>query len=288
MRTLTLAVLFVVAMAGGAIAAGLTVDDFYPAMPSRTMIDYREALLQYPSQRFQLVHDKEMGYTVYGYLFTREMVKDFIQAVIDEYGLNDPGDIQWLIDKYAYYTPEPGQVLVFAYFEGFHMENRYYKELLDTWPETVYFEFGVDQIQRIIERQRKNVEHYRGEPEEGDNQYGGGINPITFHYTDDWIWAIKPEYSFEYRRVPNAYEYRFEFWFTDSDIQLVKDLIENEIFPTFRLVSSQYNLYGKRTFDRRFGNWIIKSLDPEYFDMVMEQQRKKLWTGAKLSDPNRY
>ncbi|MCD6118428.1 hypothetical protein J7K50_01150 [bacterium] len=287
MRTLALVLLFVVVTATGVYAQALTVNDFYAPVPSRESMDYREALSHFSGQRFLLHLDKDMGYTTYGYLYTREMVKDHIQALIDEFNIDEPEIIQDLIDRYAYFTPEEGQMLIFTYFEGPHMENRFYKDLLDDWPNYVSFEYGVGQIQNRIEQLRDRIEYFEDKPVEEEMIFTGGIKPIKFHYTEDWLWTIKPEWSeLDYRRVSNAYEYRFEFWFNDKDRMIIRELIDNKIMPTMRLVSGRKDMYAVEEFDNRMISWVVRTIDPEYFEEIMAKQLEKTWEGAPIDDPN--
>lgn len=287
MRVIAFALLFVVVFAANVFAGGLTVDDFYAPIPSQTRGSYKEALNHFRGQRFNLVENNNMGYTIYAYLYTREMVKDHIQALLDEFNVGDYERVQTLIDHYSYYTPEEGQILVFTYFEAPHIENRYYKDLLDDWPNYVSLEVGVQQIQNVIERQRDVLEHYGPEPLGEESYFNGGTYPIEFSYDEDWIWTISPEWGpIEYRFIPNAYECRFEFWFSRYDIQAIEDLIDNGIMPTFRLVSSKHNLYGSKSFNNRMVSWIVRTIDPDYFAYTQKQQREKIWEGAPVDDPN--
>ncbi|HJZ13641.1 MAG TPA: hypothetical protein VJ521_15915, partial [Acidobacteriota bacterium] len=174
MRTLALVLVFIAVSATGVFAQGLSVDDFYAPIASRTTMDFREAVAHFHGQRFVLYQDKRMQYSIYGYLYTREMVKDHIQSIIDSYTLNDDSVVQDLIDTYAFFTPPEGAIYVFTYFEGPHMENRFYKDLLDDWPNYVSFEYGVDQIQVRIEQLRDRVEGYGEEPTSEEMVFDGG------------------------------------------------------------------------------------------------------------------
>lgn len=286
MRTLAIVLILTFALAGQAAGQGLSVFDFYQPIGSRTAKSYKNALEHFNGQRFTLYQNKNLGYQINGYLYTREMVVDHIQALIDEYNVAEPDVVQRLIDRYAYYTPEEGQILVFTYFEAPHMQNRFYKDLLDTWRHHVYFEFGVQQIQNRIEDHRRRLEHYGEEPASDEMVFNGGTYPINFDYTDDWMWTIHPEFgALEYRRVPNAYECRFEFWFSESDKQVIRDLVDNKIFPTMRLVSGRQDMFGVKEFDKRFVSWVILTVDPDYFDDIMYAQRDKMWDGAAITDP---
>jgi hypothetical protein len=287
MRTLALVFLFIAVSATGVFAQGLTVDDFYAPIASRTTMDYREALTHFHGQRFVFYQDKRMQYSIYGYLYTREMVKDHIQAIIDSFNVDDDAVVQDLIDRYAFYTPPEESIYVFTYFEAPHMENRFYKDLLDDWPSFVSFEYGVEQIQVRIEQLRDRVEGYGEDPVEEEMIFDGGTNPIKFHYTDDWLFAIKPEWTdLEYRRVPNSYEYRLTFWFNENDRQVIRDLVDNKIMPTMRLVSSRSDLWAIKDFDSRMISWVVRTVDPIYFEEIMTKQREKTWEGAPIIDPN--
>jgi len=287
MRTLALALLFTVVSATTVFAQGLSVDDFYSPIQSRETMSYREALSQFNGQRFPIYQDKRMGYTVYGYLCTREMVKDHVQAIIDMFNVDDPVEVQNLIDTYAFYTPPVGELYVFTYFEAPHMQNRFYKDLLDDWPSYVNFEYGVDQIQTRIEQLRDRVEGYGDDPVEEEMIFDGGTNPIEFSYTDNWLYSLESEWTdLEYRRVSNAYEYRFTFLFGDTDKQRVRDLINNGITPTMRFISGRKDMYAVVNFDSRMIGWVIRTVDPEFFDEIMLKQREGTWEGTGISDPN--
>jgi hypothetical protein len=287
MRTLALALLFTVVSATGVFAQGLSVDDFYSPIQSRETMSYREALQHFNGMRFPIYQDKRMGYTIYGYLYTREMVKDHIQAIVDMFNVNDPAELQNLIDTYAYYTPSEGELYIFTYFEAPHMQNRFYKDLLDDWPSYVNFEYGVDQIQTRIEQLRDRVEGYGEDPAEEEMIFDGGTNPIKFSYTDDWLYKLDSEWTeMEYRRVSNAYENRFAFLFAETDKQRIRDLVNNKITPTMRFISGRKDMYAVVDFNQRMIGWIVRTVDPEYFEEIMLKQREGTWEGAPITDPN--
>lgn len=287
MRTLALALLFTVVSATGVFAQGLSTDDFFQPIPSRETMSYREAYAHFNGQRFPIYQDKRMGYTVYGYLYTREMVQDHIQAIIDMFNVGDAVEVQKLIDYYAFYTPPEGELYIFTYFEAPHMQNRFYKDLLDDWPSYVNFEYGIDQIQTRIEQLRDRIEGYGEEPASEEMVFDGGTNPIKFHYSDDWLYTLDSEWTdLEYRRVSNAYEYRFTFIFGEDDKQNIRDWVNNKVMPTMRLVSGRKDMYAIVNFDQRMVSWVVRTVDPEFFEEIMIKQREKTWEGAAIIDPN--
>ena len=132
------------------LAQGLKVEDFRPAIPSRTMLSTDWSLSRYPGQKMLLFEDKMFGYKIYSYVLTRELVKDHIQAVIDEFNIFDRDNIEDMINYYLDITPQEREVLVVLLYTAPNISNRYYINHLSNLDQKVYLEYGVKPIQKHV------------------------------------------------------------------------------------------------------------------------------------------
>lgn len=138
----------------------LTLADFRFPVPKRTAKAFSFERMYYPDHTVQVWHDKCHGYTITAFFFTRDMVRDHIQRLIDEYYICEPDLAQQVIDYYAEVTPQCGEVISWVWFavdkEKKHhfadrRENRYFTSYLSNFKDKFYLEFGFPKVQGKVD-----------------------------------------------------------------------------------------------------------------------------------------
>lgn len=138
----------------------LTLDDFRFPVVKRTMKEFDLEREYYPKHSRVVWHDDCNGYTVTAFFFTRDMVRDHIQRLIDEYYICDGAVAQQLIDYYAEVTPQCGEAISWVWFSvdenskhhySDKRENRYFMRYLANFKDKFYLEFGDRKAQKIVD-----------------------------------------------------------------------------------------------------------------------------------------
>jgi len=137
----------------------LTLADFRFPVPERTMKAFNIERLEYPQHSKLVWHDECRGYTVTAFFFTRDMVRDHIQGLIDEYYICDAAIVQQVIDYYAEVTPQCGEAISWVWFavdkKGNHyadrLENPYFSKYLYNFEDKFYLEFGLPKVQQKVD-----------------------------------------------------------------------------------------------------------------------------------------
>ena len=62
------------------------------------------------------------------FFFTRDMVRDHIQRLIDEYYICEPDLLQQVIDYYAEVTPQCGEVISWVWFAVDNNKQHHYAD----------------------------------------------------------------------------------------------------------------------------------------------------------------
>jgi hypothetical protein len=140
----------------------LTLDDFRFPVVKRTMKEFDLEREYYPEHSRVVWHDDCNGYTVTAFFFTRDMVRDHIQRLIDEYYICDEAVAQQLIDYYAEVTPQCGEAISWVWFAvdenakhhyADKRENRYFMRYLANFKDKFYLEFGDRKAQKIVDNE---------------------------------------------------------------------------------------------------------------------------------------
>jgi hypothetical protein len=137
----------------------LTLDDFRFPVVKRTLQEFNWERERYPKDSKVVWHDDCHHYTVSAFFFTRDMVRDHIQRLIDEYYICDKDIVQQMIDYYAEVTPQCGEAISWVWFSvddaGHHYadkrENRYFMSYLANFKDKFYLEFGDPKAQKIVD-----------------------------------------------------------------------------------------------------------------------------------------
>lgn len=137
----------------------LTLEDFRFPVPKRTQREFSFERLYYPKHSVQVWHDKCHGYTVTAFFFTRDMVRDHIQRLIDENYICEADLLQQVIDYYAEVTPQCGEVISWVWFAVDNngrnypdrMENRFFTAYLNNFKDKFYLEFGMPKVQEKVD-----------------------------------------------------------------------------------------------------------------------------------------
>jgi hypothetical protein len=137
----------------------LTLDDFRFPVVKRTLQAFNWERERYPKDSKLVWHDDCHHYTVTAYFFTRDMVRDHIQRLIDEYYICDKDIVQQMIDYYAEVTPQCGEAISWVWFavdpQGHHYadqrENRYFTSYLANFKDKFYLEFGDPKAEKVID-----------------------------------------------------------------------------------------------------------------------------------------
>jgi hypothetical protein len=143
----------------------LTLEDFRLPVPGRANKEFRREMLSYPEKSVTVYTDKYNGLQVTSFFFTRDMVRDHIQRLIDTYYICEPDLVQQVIDYYAEVTPQCGEAITWVWFhilEDNHKyrapdtptgreENRYFGNYLSNFKDKFYLEFGLPKVQAEVD-----------------------------------------------------------------------------------------------------------------------------------------
>lgn len=145
----------------------LTLEDFRMPTPGRAEMMFNWERMTYPENSKVVWHDAVNNFTVSAFFFTRDMVRDHIQTLIDASYVCDPNIVQQMIDYYAEVTPQSGEAISWVWFsiddkgESHDMTdpmgNRYFERYLANFKDKFYLEFGLPKAQRIVD---KNVNDF--------------------------------------------------------------------------------------------------------------------------------
>lgn len=148
----------------------LTLEDFRFPVPKRTKKEFNFERLYYPEHAVTVWESDCHNYRVTAFFFTRDMIRDHIQRLIDEYYVCEPAVLQQVIDYYAEVTPQCGEAISWVWFavnqKGHvmpdRMENRYFTKYLGNFKDKFYLEFGLPKAQEIVdENLREFLYQYR-------------------------------------------------------------------------------------------------------------------------------
>ena len=137
----------------------LTLEDFRYPVAKRTQKEFSMERAYYPDHAVTVWHDDCDNYTVTAFFFTRDMIRDHIQRLVDEYYICEPDVLQQVIDYYAEVTPQCGEVISWVWFsvdrKGHHwnerVENAYFKRYLTNFEDKFYLEFGLPKVQDKVD-----------------------------------------------------------------------------------------------------------------------------------------
>jgi hypothetical protein len=138
----------------------LTLEDFRYPVPGRTHKEWAQMSWYYPEHSRTVWHDADHGFTVTAFFFTRDMVRDHIQRMIDEYYVCDPDIVQQMIDYYAEVTPQCGEAISWVWFrvDDSHTyvdqrPNQFFKNYLSSFKDKFYLEFGLPKAQADVDEE---------------------------------------------------------------------------------------------------------------------------------------
>lgn len=139
----------------------LTLDDFRFPVVKRTMREFQLEREYYPKHSRVVWNTDCQNYTVTAFFFTRDMVRDHIQRLIDEYYICDEAVAQQLIDYYAEVTPQCGEAISWVWFavndKNHHYadkrENRYFMRYLANFKDKFYLEVGDPKAQKKVDNE---------------------------------------------------------------------------------------------------------------------------------------
>jgi hypothetical protein len=141
----------------------LTLDDFRYPVPMRSRKEFSWERLGYPKKAVQVWKGDCSDYTVSAFFFTRDMVRDHIQMIIDTYNICDPAIVQQLIDYYAEVTPQCGEAISWVWFQindpnnskcmQAGEENRYFANYLSSFKDKFHLEFGLPKVQDKVDNE---------------------------------------------------------------------------------------------------------------------------------------
>ena len=264
------AALFVGAIfAAPALAQGLTVGDFRPAIPSRTRYSYDLSLSRYPGQRMLLYWDKKFEYKVYSYVYTRQMIVDHIQTTIDKYALSDPGQIEDLINYYLDVTPQEREAIAVIYFEAPGISNRYYVNRFNDFESSIYLEYAAQKVQKHVLRAREQMAKERRDyPTKEEMTYGEGKEPLFLDLDADYMYYPEKVMLEDQTWDPmnNAYRWVIAFKFGDEDVARLEEFVLNGINVTFSLVLSRPEMFEYKALPRLQQYQILRMVDPEFVE----------------------
>jgi len=152
----------------------LTLEDFRFPVVKHTARKFEWERMYYPEHAVTVWHSDCHGYTVTAFFFTRDMVRDHIQRLIDEYYICEPDVLQQVIDYYAEVTPQCGEAISWIWFsvddKGHKIydryENRYFTSYLDNFKDKFYLEFGLPKVEdKIKEESHDFLYQYRTRPD---------------------------------------------------------------------------------------------------------------------------
>lgn len=137
----------------------LTLADFRFPVPARTQREFIMERLYYPKHAVTVWEDKAHKFRVTSFFFTRDMVRDHIQRLLDEYYICDPDLAQQIIDYYAEVTPQCGEAISWVWFhidgpESMQggRENRYFGNYLSSFKDKFHLEFGLPKVQAKVDK----------------------------------------------------------------------------------------------------------------------------------------
>jgi hypothetical protein len=137
----------------------LTLADFRYPVVRRTARQFEWERIGFPEHSTQVWESGRHGYEITAYFFTRDMIRDHIQRLIDEYYICEDDIIQQMIDYYAEVTPQAGEAITWVWFrvsQDSHdyferAENRYFESYLDNFEDKFFLEFGVPKVQDMLD-----------------------------------------------------------------------------------------------------------------------------------------
>lgn len=268
------AVLLVGAMVAlPALAQGLTVKDFRPAIPSRVRHSYDLSLSRYPGQRMLLYWDKKFRYKVYSYVYTRQMIIDHIQTVIDKNGLSDEGQIEDLINYYLDVTPQEREAIAVLYFEAPGISNRYFINEFVDFENNIYMEYGAPKVEHHVLQARKQMAKERRDyPTKKEMIYEAGKHPLFLDLDTDYLYypekVLLEDQSWD--PMNNAYRWVIAFKFSDEDIARLEEFLLNKIDVTFSLVISRPEMFEYKALPKLQQYQILRMVDPEFIEFEEE------------------
>ncbi len=250
---------------------GFKPEDFRPAIPSRAKLSYDWSLSRYPGQRMHLYWDKKLGYFVYSYVITRDLVKSQIQKVIDAQGITDPQRIQEVINYYLDITPDEREAIFVLYFKAPSISNRYFVNELADFENSIYLEYGSKKLEKHVEWARKQMEKERREyPTKEELIYEGGIRPLFVDVEGDYLYyperfVLKDQ---EWDPLVNGYRWVIAYRFNDEDIARIEELLLNEIPVNFSLVISEPTMFEYKELPKLHQYQILRMIDPEFVEFM--------------------
>jgi len=141
----------------------LTLADFRFPVVKRIQGEFNLERMYYPKHSVMVWHDRCHGFTVSAFFFTRDMVRDHIQRLIDEYYICEPDLLQQVIDYYAEVTPQCGEVISWVWFAvdndskthnyADRRDNPYFRQYLYNFKDKFYLEFGLPKVQDKLDRE---------------------------------------------------------------------------------------------------------------------------------------
>lgn len=160
----------------------LTLADFRFPVVSRTQREFDFERNYYPDHSRVVWHDKCHSFTVTAFFFTRDMIRDHIQRLIDEYYICDPDLVQQMIDYYAEVTPQCGEAISWVWFSvddkghsyADQRENRYFMNYLSNFKDKFYLDFGMPRAQRFVD---------------------DGVHNFLYQYQDRGKWNCGPDFQ---------------------------------------------------------------------------------------------
>lgn len=263
--------LFVALFSLVAKAEGLKPEDFRPAIPSRAKLSYDWSLSRYPGQRMHLYWDKKLGYHVYSYVLTRELIKDQIQRIIDANQITDTAKIQEIINYYLDVTPQEREVIVILYFKAPSISNRYFINELVNFENFAHLEYGSKKLEKHVEWARKQMAKERRDyPTKEELIYEGGARPFYVDLEGDYLYypektVLKDQ---EWDPLVNAYRWVLAFRFSDEDIARIEELLLNEIPVQFSLVLSDPHMFQYKELPKLQQYQILRLIDPEFVEFM--------------------
>jgi hypothetical protein len=139
----------------------LTLADFrFPVVKrANTLFGWERAT--YPEHSVLVKSDICNNYEVKSFFFTRDMVRDHIQKLIDEYYICDPDLVQQIIDYYAEVTPQCGEAISWVWFKVLNnyqpspspAGNRYFASYLNNFKDKFYLEVGLPKVQDKVDKE---------------------------------------------------------------------------------------------------------------------------------------
>ncbi|OPX23008.1 MAG: hypothetical protein B1H03_02950 [Planctomycetales bacterium 4484_113] len=273
--------------AAPALAQGLTVEDFRPAIPSRVRHSYDLSLSRYPGQRMLLYWDKKFDYKIYSYIYTRQMIIDHIQTTIDKYALSDASQIENLINYYLDVTPQEREAIAVLYFEAPKISNRYFLNEFVDFEDSVFLEYGAPKVEKHVLRARKQMAKERRDyPTKDEMVYEAGKHPLFLDLDSDYLYYPEKVMLEDQTWDPmnDAYRWVIAFKFSDEDIARLEEFLLNDIDVTFSLVLSRPEMFEYKALPKLQQYQILRMVDPEFIDFeesIDEMSPPKDHTKAK-------